>query len=172
MWYAVQVRTGDEEKIKLICNKLISNDVLQECFIPYYEKKIKYMTKWHITTEILFPGYIFMVSNRINDLILDVKKIPDLIKILGDENEIIPLYDREIEFLMRFGKEDHLVKISYGYIENDKIVITDGPMKGYEGTIKKIDRHKRKAIIQVEFFGRTMEVSVGVEIVRKVQSEI
>ncbi|KAJ48716.1 transcriptional antiterminator NusG [Clostridium tetanomorphum] len=168
MWYAVQVRTGEEEKIKLICNKMISNNVLEECCIPYYEKKIKYMGKWHITTEILFPGYIFMVSNHINDLLLDVKKIPKLIKILGDGKEMIPLYDREIEFLMRFGKEDHLIKMSYGYIENDKIVITDGPMKDYEGTIKKIDRHKRKAIIEIEFFGRNIEVSVGVEIVRKV----
>ncbi|QXE19764.1 transcription antiterminator [Clostridium sp. 001] len=168
MWYAVQVRTGEEEKIKFICNKLISNDVLEECFIPYYEKKIKYMGKWHITNEILFPGYIFMISDHINDLLLNVKKIPKLIKILGDGNEIIPLYDREIEFLMRFGKKDHFIKMSYGYIENDRIVITDGPMKDYEGIIKRIDRHKRKAVIEIEFFGRIMDVSVGVEIVRKV----
>ena len=58
--------------------------------------------------------------------------------------------------------------MSYGYIENDKIIINDGPMKNYEGIIKKIDRHKRKAVIEVEFFGRTMEVSVGVEIVSKI----
>lgn len=168
MWYAVQVRTGEEEKIKLICNRLISKDVLEECFIPYYEKKIKYNGKWHIATEILFPGYIFMVSDYINDLLLIVKTIPKLIKILGDGNEIVPLYDGEVEFLMKFGKEDHLIKMSHGYMENDKIVITDGPMKDYEGTIKKIDRHKRKAIIEVEFFGRSMEVSVGMEIVRKI----
>lgn len=168
MWYAVQVRTSEEEKIKLICNKLISKDVLEECFIPYYEKKIKYMGKRHITTEILFPGYIFMVSNHINDLLLCVKNIPKLIKILGDGKEIVSLYDKEVEFLMKFGKEDHLIKMSHGYIENDRIVITDGPMKDYEGTIKKIDRHKRKAIIEIEFLGRTMEVSVGVEIVRKI----
>ena len=167
MWYAVQVKTGEEEKTKLLCNKMISEEILEECFIPYYENKKKYMGKWHIINEILFPGYIFMVSSEINNLITNVKKIPKLIKILGDGNEIIPLYHREIEFLMRFGKKEHLVKMSYGYIENDKIIITDGPMKDYEGTVKRIDRHKRKAVIEVEFFGRTMEVSVGVEIVRK-----
>ena len=168
MWYAVQVKTGEEEKTKLLCNKMISKEILEECFIPYYEQKKKYINKWHITNEILFPGYIFMVSNQIDDLIAGVKKIPKLIKILGNEKEIIPLYDKEIEFLMRFGKKEHLIKMSYGYIENDKIIITDGPMKDYEGIVKKIDRHKRKAIIEVEFFGRTMEVSVGVEIARKI----
>lgn len=168
MWYAVQVRTGEEEKIRLMCNKMISDNVLEECFIPYYEKNMKYNTKWHIIREILFPGYIFMISDYINDLIFNVKKIPKLIKILGDGEDIIPLYDREIEFLTKFGKDDHLIKISHGYIENEKIIITDGPMKDYEGTIKKIDRHKRKAIIEVEFLGRTMEISVGLEIVRKI----
>ena len=168
MWYAVQVRTGEEEKTKLLCNKMISKEILEECFIPYYEQKKKYIGKWHITNEILFPGYIFMISSLINDLIAEIRKIPKLIKILGNGNEIIPLYDREIEFLMEFGKKEHLIKMSYGYIENDKIIITDGPMKDYEGTVKKIDRHKRKAIIEVEFFGRIMEVSAGVEIVRKI----
>lgn len=168
MWYAVQVRTGEEEKTKLICNKLIPIDVLEECFIPYYEKKIKYMGKWHITNEILFPGYIFMVSSQIDNLITSIKKIPKLIKILGDGNEIIPLYDKEVEFLMRFGKEEHLIKMSQGYIENDKIVITEGSMKDFEGTVKRIDRHKRKVVIEVEFFGRRMEVSAGLEIVKKI----
>lgn len=168
MWYAVQVRTGEEEKTKLFCSKMISIEVLEECFIPYYEKKIKYMRKWHITNEILFSGYIFMVSNEIGDLIAELRKIPKLIKVLGDGKEIIPLYDKEVEFLMRFGKEEHLIRMSQGYIENDKIVITKGPMKDFEGTVKRIDRHKRKAVIEVEFFGRTMEVSVGLEIVRKV----
>lgn len=168
MWYAVQVGTGEEEKTKLLCNRMISNEILEECFIPYYEKKIKYMGSWNISTEILFPGYIFMVSNHVNDLLFKVKKIPKLIKILGNENEIIPLYDKEVKFLMRFGKEDHLIKMSQGYIENDRIIIIDGPMKDYEGTIKKINRHKRNAVIEVEFFGRTMEAKVGLEIIGRI----
>lgn len=69
---------------------------------------------------------------------------------------------------MRFGKEEHLIKMSYGYIENDKIVITEGSMKDYEGIIKRIDRHKRKAVIEIEFFGRIMDVSVELEIVKKI----
>lgn len=33
-WYVIQVRTGKEEKIKNTCEKLISRDILEECFIP------------------------------------------------------------------------------------------------------------------------------------------
>ena len=38
---------------------------------------------------------------------------------------------------------------------------------GMEGMIKKIDRHKRKAWLEVPMFGRVQTVQVGVEIVAK-----
>ena len=43
----------------------------------------------------------------------------------------------------------------------------DGPMKDYQGKIVHIDRHKRKAVLEEEFFGRRTEVTVGLEIVKK-----
>jgi transcriptional antiterminator NusG len=168
MWYAVQVRTGQEEKVKTLCNIMIPEEFLEECFIPRYEKKVKYFGSWHIDTEVLFPGYIFMISEQIDDLRVAVKKIPTLTKILGDEDGVIALYEKEVKFLKKFGKDDHLIKLSQGHMENDWIVITDGPMKDFEGTIKKIDRHKRSAVIEVEFFGRKMDVKVGLEIVKKI----
>ncbi|HWT76048.1 MAG TPA: antiterminator LoaP [Mobilitalea sp.] len=167
MWYAVQVRTGEEEKIKLLCNKIISGEILKECFIPYYERMKKYLGEWHKSSEILFPGYIFMVSDYIDELRVWVKKIPNLTKILGDGKDIIPLNDKEIEFLRKFGKEDHSIRMSQGYIENEKIIITDGPMKDFVGTIKKLDRHKRIAVIEMEFFERITEIHIGMEIIRK-----
>lgn len=49
---------------------------------------------------------------------------------------------------MRFGRDDYLIKISHGYMESDRIIITDGLVKDFE---KKIERHKREAIIEIEF---------------------
>lgn len=167
MWYAVQVKTGEEEKTKLICNKLISGDILKECFIPYYERTKKYKGSWHQLVEILFPGYVFMISDRKDDLLVKSKKIPGLIKILGDGNEVIPLNDREIDFLVQFGEENHIIKFSKGYLENEIIRITEGPMKNFTGRIKKIDRHKRTAVIEMDFFGRLTNIHVGIEIIDK-----
>ena len=57
--------------------------------------------------------------------------------------------------------------LSTGYIEGDKIVITSGPLKGMEGLIRKIDRHKRKAYLKLSFFDREIMTSVGLEITEK-----
>lgn len=38
---------------------------------------------------------------------------------------------------------------------------------GTEGNIRRIDRHKRIAYLEIEMFGRTVEMKVGLEIIRK-----
>ena len=60
-----------------------------------------------------------------------------------------------------------MVPVSVGIIENSVTKILSGPLKGKEGLIRKIDRHKRKAWLEVEMFGRKQEIQVGLEIVAK-----
>lgn len=167
MWYAVQVMSGREEKVVLQCEKLIEGDILEECFLPRYERMKRYHGQWHKEQALLFPGYVFMVSDKPEELYLALRKIPELTRLLGDSNSAVALYHEEVEFLLRFGKSKHVVEISTGYLEGDQVVVVSGPMAGYEGTIKKVDRHKRIAVLLVQFFGREMEIKVGLEIVDK-----
>ena len=60
-----------------------------------------------------------------------------------------------------------MVPLSDGIIENSVTKIRSGPLKGKEGLIRKIDRHKRKAWLEVEMFWRKQEIEVGLEIVAK-----
>lgn len=167
-WYVIQVRSKAEEKIKKTCEMMISEDVLKEAFIPKNKRLKKMNGHWIEVEEILFSGYVFLVSDHPNELYLELKKVPDLTKMLGHiENEIYPLYDEEVEFLKSFSDEDHVVEVSTGFIENEVVRITQGPLKGREGIITKIDRHKRMAIIEVELFGKTTQAKVGLEIVSK-----
>ena len=38
-----------------------------------------------------------------------------------------------------------------------------------EGLIRKIDRHKRMAYLEVEMFGRKIEMRAGLEIIEKIE---
>ena len=168
MWYVAQVFTGEEEKTKDLCEKQVSSQVLERCFIPYYEEMKRYQGKWHKEKRILFPGYVFMITGQVEELYKELKKVGRFTRLLGDEECLIPLSQSEVSFLGRFGGEEQVVGMSIGVIENDQVRITEGPLMGLEGCIRKIDRHKRQAKIQVEMFGRIVEAVVGVEIVRKV----
>lgn len=168
-WYVVQVRTGSEESIQTQCIKNIQEAVLERCFIPRYEEKRRVQGRWLLQRKILFPGYVFMVTPNGALLHEQLKTIIGLTKILGTGDTMVALKNEEVAFLEHFGGRGQVVAMSEGIIAGTQVIITDGPLKGYEGYIKKIDRHKRKAWLELPMFGRLQRVQVGVEIVRKVE---
>lgn len=171
MWYVMQVRTGTEERIKLQCERIIEKSVLERCFIPHYQQKKRFQGEWHIQEKILFPGYVFLIAQNLEILTERLALVIGLTKLIGTGDEIVPLCQEEVAFLLRMGNEKQVVEMSTGIIENDKVRIQEGPLVGMEGLIKKIDRHKRQAVLEVELFGRMVEMKVGVEIVEKVNRE-
>lgn len=167
MWYVIQVRTGSEENIRLQCEANIPQDVMERCFIPYYEERRRIRGEWMTLKKILFPGYVFLITEEIDELFYQLKKVIGLTRLLGAGDEIIPLTERERDFLLRFGGENQIVEMSEGIIEQSRIRILSGPLMGMEGQIRKIDRHKRKAWLEVEMFGRVQRVEVGLEVAMK-----
>ena len=75
--------------------------------------------------------------------------------------------EEDIAIIEALSGKERLVKHSEGYIEGNKVIVTDGPLVGMEAMIRKIDRHKRKAFLEVPMLGRTLTVQVGLEIVTK-----
>lgn len=169
MWYVVQTRTGTEQSIQLQCQKYISDEVLERCFIPYYEEKKRIRGEWTTQTKVLFPGYVFMITENIEILYEALKRVNGLTKLIGTGEDIVPLNDEEIEFMESFGGANQVVEMSEGIIEHSQVKILSGPLQGKEGYIRKIDRHKRKAWLEMEMFGRIQKIQVGLEIVAKIE---
>lgn len=142
-------------------------DAYEECFIPTYEKYRK--VKGQPTKQLahLLPGYLFFVSDHPQELQKLLKRIPEFAKTLGDDDGAIPLYQEEVEFLQRYTGDERILKMSEGYLVGSELVVTDGPLKDYQGKVMRIDRHKRTAVLELEFLGRKMKVTVGLEVVKK-----
>lgn len=166
-WYVIQTALAKEAAVRRECEKQISETILERCILPVYEEKIKYDGKWHTRTKKLFPGYLFLVSDDVNELCKELGKIEGTTKLLGTGGEIVPLSEKEVRLLRHLIGEQETMEMSEGIIENDRVVILSGPLMGMESTIQKIDRHKRKAWISMEMFGGIQSVEVGLEIIRK-----
>ena len=108
-----------------------------------------------------------MVSGRLDDVYQELRKVIGLTKLLGTGKEIVPLSEEETALLKRIGAGEGPLEISMGLIENGTVTVTEGPLTGMEGCIRRIDRHKRKAWLEIDMFGRTMEMEVGLEIIEK-----
>ena len=166
MWYVVQVIGGQEHNIARLCEvRLLQEN--EEVFIPMYQRKKKIKGKYELCEAILFPGYVFFETEEVEDLFFRLKGVQQLTRILQTGEDFTPLHETEVAFLRQFGKEEHVVEMSVGYIEGDEVVITNGPMEEWSGKVKRIDRHKMIAVLEIEFFGRMTDVTVGLEIVEK-----
>lgn len=167
MWYVMQVRGGTEHRIIQQCKVMIPTEILEDCFFPLYEERRKVQGKWQTLQKMLFPGYIFMITDHIEKLCDALKSVIGLTKLIGIGDELVPLSENEVRFLLKFGGKEQVVEMSEGVIEGANVQILSGPLMGLEAYIKKIDRHKRKAYLEIEMFGRMQSIQVGLEVAMK-----
>ena len=107
------------------------------------------------------------VTERIEDFYKRLNRIYAMTKVLRTGDEMTPIQKEEEEYLRKLGGDEHVVKYSEGYMEGDKLVVTSGPLKDFEGKVKKILRHKRLVVMEVSLLGQTLEVTLGLGVVER-----
>ena len=91
-----------------------------------------------------------------------LKKLPDFYHFLNSNTDIVALCDRDLEIIQHFmGLGPKIGQSLVRFDENDRIVVIEGPLKGIEGSIIKVDRRKQRAKIRIDFGGssHTMDLS-------------
>ena len=166
MWYVIQVYTGREMEIAEKCRDRIMEED-EDVFIPMAERQKKIRGEWQTVKARLFPGYVFIETGRIEDFHMRLRQSKAMAKILRTGETMTPLHEEEEAYLRRLGGEGHVARYSEGYLEQDRLVVTSGALKGYEGRIKKILRHKRLVVLEVPLLGRLVEVTLGLGVVEK-----
>lgn len=167
MWYVLQTKTGMEETIIDSCRKHLSGKVLHNIFQLRYERMKKYQGEWRMDSEKLYPGYIFIESLEPKELNQSLRRFEGIAWGLGDEREILSLYEQEESFLKSICGQDYTVKMSRGVIRDGQTIISEGPLKDYGERIRKIDRHKRLALVEAPLGHKIREVKLGLEITEK-----
>lgn len=174
MWYVLQVPTGREDRLieEIRCYQV--QDYLEDIFAPRSVRKKKYQGKWQVYEELLFPGYLFVISEAPEELYQALKRIPQMTRILGTGEKWTAMTAKDIETVRRLAspqgkslRERWRMNFSEGYLKGDKIIVIDGPLKGMESSISRIDRHKRLAWLSIDVLGEPREIAVGLEIIRK-----
>lgn len=171
MWYVVQVMSGKELQCCNLCRRYIKKEIYQDMFVPQYIQKKRYQGAWHEEKKILFPGYFFVDTEQIDEVLQELSYVPEMTKVLRTGETVTAITREEQSYLSDMLDDDYVVQVSTGFVVGDDICITEGPLRNYQGYIKKIDRHKRVADLEINFFGRMTPVQVGLEVLAKVTEE-
>ena len=167
MWYVIWTVTGKEEQAKVEIEKIVPKEYYDRCFIPQKKECRKYHGSWTVIEKALFPGYLFLETEQVEGIFFGLKKLHQFAKVLKTGEAFVPVTDEEEKLIRHLLGDGESVDLSVGIIENQQVRVTVGPLQGLEGMIRKIDRHKRKAYLQVEMFERMLDIAVGLEIVEK-----
>ncbi|MGN0363515.1 MAG: antiterminator LoaP [Bilifractor sp.] len=169
--YVIHTESGAEMKTVQACSiRVLSKD--EHLYVPTVERIRRIHGVDRMVEEKLFPGYIFAETGRPDDLLVRLGREKGLTvfqhaTLLREDSYILPVRKEEAAWLRRLWDSGKTVRTSKGAIIGDRVVITEGPLVGLEGTIRKIDRHKKTAWIEMPFLGQERLVRVGLEITMK-----
>ena len=177
-WYVIQVQTGREEAMCQLIERTAADfdalsdidgyHLVEECFSPRFETERKYHGEFRRIQKPLLPGYVVAVTHDPATLARILYRVPDFTRLLTSGETFVPLRDDErawIESSTHAG--DRTVPMSFGYREGDHLVVTEGPLKGREGMVTRINRAKSLAFLEFYVHGKKITTTVGLGIVPK-----
>ncbi|XBX10005.1 antiterminator LoaP [Enterocloster clostridioformis] len=171
-WYAIFVKTGFEDDVCFYINKLEIQYYSNLDFKLLVPKRILYERREGIRNEVikvLFPGYILLETNNINDFYHKTRCCPHIIRFLKDEISFQQVSASEISHILGLADNKGLINISQAIFIEDKIRIMEGPLLNREGIIKKIDKRKGRAKVEFSINQNTILIDLGIDVIQKVE---
>jgi len=144
-WYAIHTYSGYEEKvaesIRQRADSLDMKDKIFQVLVPK-EKMIEVKNgKRKVVEKRIFQGYVMVQMKMSEDAWYIVRNTPSVTGFVGSGTEPSPIEPEEMEKIMkRMGRAEPKHKIDFNI--GDVVNITDGPFKGFDGSINEIDAKK------------------------------
>lgn len=162
-WYVIHTYSGYEEKvaesIRQRADSLDMGDKIFQVLVPK-EKMIEVKNgKRKVVEKRIFQGYVMVQMKMSEDAWYIVRNTPSVTGFVGSGSEPTPISEDEMEKIMkRMGRAEpkHKIDFNIGEVVN----ITDGPFKGFDGTINEVDPVKGKLKVLVNMFGRETPVEL------------
>jgi transcriptional antiterminator NusG len=171
-YFAIQVRTtGEDDFIARAESRLVKRLSRQRFFFPKRRLIIRRQGKTHPELKPVFPGYIFLEIDGADldrELFAAVRRTPNFYRILRSNQERTPLAGRDLAVLRHFVSFGDIAEASKVFFdESDRIVVTEGPLLGLEGSIIKVDKRKKRAKVRLNFSNEDFLLDLAFEVLEK-----
>jgi transcriptional antiterminator NusG len=177
-WYAIHVATGREDAV---CEEIrrevdtVGYDKDYRLFVP---KRKLLETKEGETHEVLrtmFSGYVLVQTDEVREFAKIALKAKGIFRFLENDGMVQEIQVEEIALVLQMVEDDDVIGVSE--IETDEfgfLRVISGPLKGLEGQIRKVDkyRHRAKVEVKFDFDGAVYEVWLGVRMVEMGNGDI
>lgn len=162
-WYAIHTYSGYEDSVARSLKQRVESlgfeDKIFAVLVPK-EKKIRVKGgKREVVEEKIYPGYVLVEMVVSDDSWYVVRNTPSVTGFIGAGTTPTPLARAEVDGLLaRMGVEEPKYKVDVAV--GDRVKISDGPFKDFDGKVSEVDTEKGRVKVLVTIFGRETPVEL------------
>ena len=162
-WYAIHTYSGYEDSVahnlKQRIESLGFEDKIFNVLVPK-EKKIRVKGgKREVVEEKIYPAYVLVEMLVSDDSWYVVRNTPSVTGFIGAGTVPTPLSRAEVDDLLsRMGVAEP--KYKFDVQVGDRVKISDGPFKDFDGKVSEIDMERGRVKVLVTIFGRETPVEL------------
>lgn len=159
-WYAIHTRSRHESKV---ANGLARKGLVS--FLPQITVASRRSDRYRMISVPLFPGYLFVNTDLSAEDYLHIIKIAGVVRILGIKGFFIPVPEAIIKSLQRIVSSARPYYPWQNLVKGDQVRILEGPLAGVMGILVARKDERRRLVVAVELFKRSVAVELDSEAV-------
>jgi transcription termination/antitermination protein NusG len=177
-YFVLQVKTRGEAKTLKLARSALQVEGLPEepygrLLFPQRTLTIRRRGKTATETAAIYPGYLFLEAEKIYpEVYWALKPVEGIFKFLKSNTNIKPISGEDRKILVHFLDHGETVRSStVTFDENRRIQVLEGPLKGLEGRIVKVDKRKRRAKVRLSMYENSFMVDFGFELIHPAEED-
>lgn len=172
MYCCLHCLTGREEAVRTRLQRLFDENGFRGSVVWFPKKRCRLIVKGSAieTKRPLFPGYVFFYFPEDEDALpeFEIRRTPDVIRFLSYGDGSISLHGSDLGVARWIDDFNGDIPISKAvYTPGESIRIAEGPLKGMDAMITKVDRHRKKVWVNFNIDGAMNNVVLDVEFISR-----
>lgn len=170
-WYAIFVKTGNENKVKLRLEYRFRGE--PEVFLPKRIIRERKDGIWKDKTKVLFPGYVFIRGDITPTVLTQMWNVPDLFKLLKQDCGPVSIPEEEVDVFRHLMDGADTIGLSQACMVGDRVEFIGGPLADsvVKGEVVSIDKRKGRAMVRIYFLGEDRILPFGFELIAREEPE-
>ena len=156
--------TGKEDRVVAT----VQEDSSDRAIFARRVRFIKRNGEWVATAIPLFPGYVFVYSEREEASNSRFRRIPNVIRVLTYEDGVDRLTGGDLEFADWLWRVNGRIDVIRAAQVGDRVEIADSALKEMHGRILKLNKRQRKMLIALETQSIPMQVWLSYELIERI----
>ena len=171
-WYALFVKTGNEDKVKLRLDYRFKGD--PEVFIPKRLVRERKAGIWRERVRALFPGYVLMRGDITPKVMMQLWHVPDLFMLLKQDCRPVSIPEEEVDVFRHLMDGTDTIGLSKAVSVGDRIEFISGPLSLTEmkGQVVDVDKRKGRAKVKFTFLGEERVLPFSFEMLKPAEDAV